>query len=65
VVEKHMPLWGKSSASGLSGCVEVAIIDRAVLMRDSKNPDETWLRFSLQEWVYFLRSEKVGSRGSR
>jgi hypothetical protein len=60
VTEKHLLLWRKSSASGTSGCVEIAIIDRIVLMRDSRDPDGPWLSFSVQEWVVFLEAVRKG-----
>jgi hypothetical protein len=63
VAEGNQFLWRKSSASGTSGCVEVAIIDQTVLMRDSKAPDRAWLRFSLQEWSMFLEAIRKGEFG--
>ncbi len=57
--------WKKSSRSGDSGgnCVEVAVISKAVAVRDSKNPAGPALLFSLNEWKGFLRSVKSGEVG--
>ena len=52
--------WQKSAASGLSGCVEVGLGDGDVLVRDSKDPEGHWLRFSPQEWILFLEGVKRG-----
>ena len=46
--------WHKSTASNSGGCVEVAIVDRLVLIRDSKNPDGAVLRLSPPAWSSFL-----------
>lgn len=50
--------WRKSSRSPSGGgnCVEVACVDRVVLVRDSKAvPTGPVLRFSPEEWVGFVR----------
>ncbi|MGH3765721.1 MAG: DUF397 domain-containing protein [Pseudonocardiaceae bacterium] len=47
-------LWKKSTASGASGCVEVARTGEMVLVRDSKVPTGTFLTFSDAEWRRFL-----------
>jgi hypothetical protein len=50
--------WRKSSrsTSGGGNCVEVACVDRVVLVRDSKAvPTGPELRFSAEEWVGFVR----------
>jgi hypothetical protein len=50
--------WRKSSRSGSGGanCVEVACVDRVVLVRDSKAvPAGPVLRFSAEAWVGFVR----------
>jgi hypothetical protein len=64
------PVWRKSTRSGMNGCVEVAFrrssgcnnatcvevaIDQTVvLVRDSKDPDGPRLSFSREEWRAFL-----------
>lgn len=50
-VDLSPAMWRKSSYSGGQGqCVEVAVIDRVVAMRDSKNPDGPALVFSSEGW---------------
>lgn len=49
--------WRKSSYSGGSGsanCVEVAKTTRAVLVRDTRDPDGTTLTLSGNTWQEFL-----------
>jgi hypothetical protein len=53
--------WFRSSASGDSGnCVEVAITEHAVAIRDSKKPDGGHLLFTPAEWAAFLAGAKNG-----
>jgi len=48
--------WFKSSKSaGTKDCVEVAHLDGAVGVRDSKNPTGPALVFTPEEWTAFLR----------
>lgn len=59
-------VWRRSNRSAAQGqCVEVAIIQDAVLMRDSKHPDGPVLRFTYAEWRAFLGGEEdaSGARG--
>jgi hypothetical protein len=53
-------VWTKSAASGASGCVEVARAGEMVLVRDSKNPSESALKFSEAEWMAFLVGARAG-----
>jgi Domain of unknown function (DUF397) len=52
--------WRKSTASGSQGCVEVALRDDSVLVRDSKLPHGDRLRFSHAEWNAFLAGVRNG-----
>ncbi|GAA2479359.1 MULTISPECIES: DUF397 domain-containing protein [Winogradskya] len=56
-------VWKKSSRSNGNGgnnCVEVAILDTAVAVRDSKNPSGPALVFNPAHWSEFLNSAKDG-----
>jgi hypothetical protein len=48
--------WLKSSASGGTNCVEVGFTNDGdhVYIRDSKAPDDAYLRFTKAEWEAFL-----------
>ncbi len=50
------PSWFKSSYSGgnATECVEVALVQSGVLVRDSKRPEWTHLTISAEAWGYFL-----------
>jgi hypothetical protein len=50
----------KSSFSMSNGCVEVAIQDDGVAVRDSRNRDGAVLEFSPGDWKAFLRGVKAG-----
>jgi Domain of unknown function (DUF397) len=52
--------WVKSSFCGTSACVEVAKVDGAYLVRDSKNPDAPPLSFTRDEWSAFLDGVAAG-----
>ncbi len=54
--------WRKSSKSDTrpSYCVEVVGTDRAVAVRDSKNPDGGVLAFARAGWAAFARGTKAG-----
>jgi hypothetical protein len=56
-------VWKKSSRSNGNGgnnCVEVAILDADVAVRDSKNRSGPALIFNAAEWTAFLNSAKDG-----
>jgi len=56
-------VWKKSSRSNGSGgnnCVEVAVLDTGVAVRDSKNRLGPALVFTASEWTAFLNSTKEG-----
>ncbi|MET2719073.1 DUF397 domain-containing protein [Streptomyces harbinensis] len=50
--------WFKSTYSGSEGdsCVEVAIADQAIHVRDSKDTTRTPFTVSHKSWTPFLRS---------
>ena len=50
----------KSSDSKAVGCVEVAIADGDIAVRDSKNPTGGLLRFTHGEWSAFVQGVKRG-----
>lgn len=47
-------MWRKSTASNTTGCVEVAVVDGSVLIRDSGNRDDVVLRLPSASWSAFL-----------
>jgi hypothetical protein len=54
--------WRKSSrSSGTGQCVEATAIERAVLIRDSKNPHGPHLVFTLQGWRALSKRVKSGA----
>ncbi|HUZ24328.1 MAG TPA: DUF397 domain-containing protein [Streptosporangiaceae bacterium] len=56
--------WRKSSYSGNSGnCVEVAITETVVGVRDSKDRDGPVLIFTTDEWRGFIRRLRNGEFG--
>jgi hypothetical protein len=54
--------WRKSSRSGpyTDNCVEVAFVDGAVVVRDSKNLSGPVLVFTQSEWDAFVDGAKDG-----
>jgi hypothetical protein len=54
--------WFKSTRSSPScdNCVEVAFVDQAVAVRDSKDPTGPVLAFTPEEWGAFLGGAKDG-----
>jgi len=54
--------WRKSSRSGpnCDNCVEVAFVDGAIAVRDSKNPEGPVLIFTPAEWDAFVAGTKDG-----
>jgi hypothetical protein len=54
------PNWRKSSRCGSNACVEVAKVEDAYLIRDSKDPNGPVLRLTAAEWAEFLKAVKTG-----
>jgi hypothetical protein len=54
--------WKKSVRSGgnSDNCVEVAFIDDAIAVRDSKNPTGGALIYTRDEWAAFIGGVKDG-----
>jgi hypothetical protein len=52
--------WRKSARCGSSACVEVAKVDEAYLIRDSKDPRGTVLSFTEHEWKAFVEGVAAG-----
>ena len=46
--------WQKGSASAASNCVEVALVNHLVWVRDSKTPNGPVLLFAHADWRGFL-----------
>jgi hypothetical protein len=55
-------VWQKSTRSGpvSDNCVEIAFVDGAVAMRDSKHPEGPVLLFTAEEWDAFVEGAKDG-----
>lgn len=55
------PKWRKATFSDANGaCVEFALVDDGVAVRDSKDPDGPVLRFTKAELAAFLQGAKSG-----
>ena len=52
--------WTKSTFCADGQCIEVALIDDQVAVRDNKNVEQEALRFSQAEWATFLSRVAVG-----
>ncbi|WFE25726.1 DUF397 domain-containing protein [Solwaraspora sp. WMMD791] len=61
-VDLTRAVWQKSSRSGpnCDNCVEVAFVDQAIAVRDSKNPTGPALIFTADEWDAFLGGARDG-----
>ena len=52
--------WRKSSLSEANGCVEVAVLDDGVAVRDSKDRNGRVLLFTRHEWTAFIGGVGAG-----
>jgi hypothetical protein len=61
-IDLNRAQWFKSTRSGPNSdnCVEVAFVDGAIAVRDSKNPDGPALIFTGDEWDAFVGGAKDG-----
>jgi hypothetical protein len=54
------PQWRKSSYCSNGTCIEVAEVAGEFLIRDSKSPAQSPLRFTADEWTAFVRGVNEG-----
>lgn len=61
-VDLSRAVWMKSSQSSgnCDNCVEVAFVDGAIAVRDSKNPQGPALIYTRDEWEAFIGGVKDG-----
>jgi hypothetical protein len=60
-VDLSRALWQRSSQDGAAeNCVEVAFIDDAIAVRDSRDPDGPALIYTRDEWDAFIGGVKDG-----
>lgn len=52
--DEMTPAWRKSTRSNSGGCVEMALSDRVVLLRDSKRPEGPVLSVPPGAWAALL-----------
>jgi hypothetical protein len=57
--------WRKSTASNSGGCVEVAVLEGSVLVRDSMNRNGPVLRLSSTAWSALLARARTKDAGRR
>jgi hypothetical protein len=53
-------VWRKSSYCQSGECIEVGALDGMILVRDSKDPQGSVLRYDAGEWHAFLRGIRAG-----
>ena len=64
-IEEPCIVWRKSTASNTGNCVEVAIVDGSLLVRDSMHQDGPVLRLSPAAWSSFLARVPASDVGLR
>jgi Domain of unknown function (DUF397) len=52
--DETMLAWRKSTRSNSNGCIEMALSDQVVLLRDSKRPEGPVLSVSPRVWTALL-----------
>ena len=52
--------WRTSTLCDLNGCVEVALLDGKVAVRDAKDKASPILLFTASEWVAFVGGVRAG-----
>jgi predicted secreted Zn-dependent protease len=52
--------WRRSKSCGQGNCVEVAALQDAVAIRDSKNPSQGAQLYTFDEWQAFVAGVKRG-----
>jgi predicted secreted Zn-dependent protease len=52
--------WRRSSRCTNSGCVEVAVLEHLIAVRDSKQTQSPVLTFNIEEWRTFIEGVKAG-----
>jgi len=58
--EPRQLIWRKAQESMNNGdCIEVAVANGKIAVRDSKNPDGNWLVYPPQSWRVFLEKVKI------
>lgn len=57
--DRPVPAWRKGSGSDTANCVEVAVCDSWVLVRDSRDPDQVILPVAAGSWRQFVSRIKV------
>lgn len=62
LAEQPAGLWRRSQACNPLECVEVALCEDRVLVRDSKSPGAGVLEFTRDEWQAFLLDLSPGRR---
>jgi hypothetical protein len=61
MVDLTRAAWHKSSrSSGNGNCVEVAVVDEVVAVRDTKDRSGPMLVFAAAEWQAFVAGAKAG-----
>jgi Domain of unknown function (DUF397) len=60
MVDLSRAAWRKSVRSGTNGCVEVALADGQIAVRDSKDREGPVLSFTAHEWEAFLGGARDG-----
>ncbi len=60
--ETHAPAegWRRASFCYSGECVEVAAQDGMILLRDSREPHGSVLRYTADEWRAFVRGVRAG-----